>query len=53
MYQYFLNIILSLIEYCDIIYAGTSHRNLSDIDTLFFGGLTICINDHIHVQNMN
>ena len=41
--------ILSLIEYCDIIYAGTSHGNLSDIDKLFYRGLRICINDLIHV----
>ena len=31
----FKTMILSVIEYCDIIYAGTSQGNLSDIDKLF------------------
>ena len=42
--------ILSLIEYCDIIYAGTSHGNLSNLDKLFYCGLRICVNDRVHLN---
>ena len=38
--------VLSLIEYCDIVYAGTSCTNLQDIDKLFYQGLRICVNSH-------
>ena len=37
---------LSLIEYCDIIYGGTSQGNLSKIDQLFYRGLRICLNNN-------
>ena len=39
----FKTMVLSLIEYCDIIYAGTTQSNLSDIDKLFYRGLRICV----------
>ena len=39
----FKTMILSLIEYCDIIYAGTMRSNLNDIDRLFYRGLRICM----------
>ena len=35
--------ILSVIEYGDIIYAGTSIGNLHKIDKLFYRGLRICL----------
>ena len=34
--------ILSVIEYCDIIYAGTSQGNLTKIDHLFYRVLRLC-----------
>ena len=43
----FKTMILSVIEYCDIIYAGTSHANLAKIDNLFFRGLRICLDCNI------
>ena len=46
----FKTMILSLIEYCDIIYAGTSHGNLSNLDKLFYRGLRICVNDRVHLN---
>ena len=39
----FKAMILSLIEYCDIVYAGTSQTNLNNIDKLFYRGLRICM----------
>ena len=36
--------ILSLIEYGDVIFAGMSSRNLNNIDRLFYRGLRICLN---------
>ena len=45
----FKTMVLSLIEYCDIIYAGTSQGNLSNIDNLFYRGLRICINNQAHL----
>ena len=42
--------VLSLIEYCDIIYAGTSYGNLSNLDNLFYRGLRICINDRVNLS---
>ena len=38
----FKTMILSLIEYGDIIYEGTSARNLDNISKLFYKGLRIC-----------
>ena len=35
--------VLSLMEYCDILYAGTTQKNLCDIDKLFYRGLRICM----------
>ena len=35
--------VLSVIEYCDIVYAGTTQTNLSKIDRLFYRGLRICL----------
>ena len=35
-------VIESMIEYCDIIYSGTSQSNLEKIDKLFYRGLRIC-----------
>ena len=42
--------ILSLIEYGDVIYSGTSQFNLKKIVNLFYRGLRICENANIHVQ---
>ena len=38
----FKMMVLSIIEYGDIIYAGTSKANLDNIDKLFYRGLRIC-----------
>ena len=38
----FKTMILSLIEYGDVIYSGTSCENLKKLDTLFYRGLRIC-----------
>ena len=38
----FKTLILSLIEYGNIIYAGTTIRNLDKLDKLFYRGLRIC-----------
>ena len=46
----FKTMVLSLIEYCDIIYAGTSQGNLSNIDNLFYRGLRICVNNQAHLS---
>ena len=35
---------LSVIEYCDIIYTGTNQTNLTKIDNLFYRGLRIYLN---------
>ena len=40
----FKTMVLSLIEYGDIIYNGTSESNLKDIEKLFYRGLRICVN---------
>ena len=40
----FKTMILSLIEYGDIIYAGTNQSNISKIVNLFYRGLRICDN---------
>ena len=39
----FKTMVLSLIEYCDIVYAGTNQTNLTKIDNLFYRGLRICM----------
>ena len=38
----FKTMVLSLIEYCDILYTGTNQKNLGDIDKMFYRGLKIC-----------
>ena len=43
----FKTMVLSVIEYCDIIYAGTSPTNLDIIDKPFYRGLRICLNSNI------
>ena len=40
----FKTMILFLLEYGDVIFSGTSVRNLSSIDRLFYRGLRICLN---------
>ena len=40
----FKTMILSLLEYGDIVFAGTSLENLNKIDRLFYCGLRICLN---------
>ena len=47
----FRTMILSLIEYGDIIYNGTSQANLDKIDKSFYRGLRICINANNHIIN--
>ena len=39
----FKTMVLSVIEYGDIIYAGTSVGNLDKLDRLFYRGLRICL----------
>ena len=34
--------VLSIIEYCDIVYPGSNQINLTKIDTLLYSGFTIC-----------
>ena len=41
--------VLSIIEYGDIIYAGTSNANLDKVEKLFYRGLRICDATNIHV----
>ena len=36
-------------EYCDIIYEGTSAKNLDKIDKLFKQGLRICVRNRIPI----
>ena len=43
----FKTMILPILEYCDIIYEGTSASNLSKIDKLFKQGLKICLRNKI------
>ena len=40
----FKTMVLSVIEYCDIIYTGTSQSNLITVDNFFYRGLRICLN---------
>ena len=42
----FETMILSLIEYGDIVHNGTSQLNLNNIEKLFYRGLRICLNTH-------
>ena len=42
----FKTMILSLIEYGDIIYTGTSQNNITKITNLFYRGLRICDNSN-------
>ena len=44
--------VLSLIEYGDIIYGGTSINNLNKLDKLFYRGLRICDNSNTHVSKV-
>ena len=43
----FKTMVLSVIEYGDVIYAGTSALNLNKIDKLFYRGLRICMGNDI------
>ena len=45
----FKTMILSLIEYGDVVYNGTSQTNLNVIDKLFYRGLRICLNNNIYM----
>ena len=45
----FKSMVLSLIEYGDIIYQGTSCKNLDKLDKLFYRGLRICDNSNIRI----
>ena len=44
----FKTMVLSLLEYCDILYAGTTQKNLCDVDKLFYRGLRICMYTNNH-----
>ena len=46
----FKTMILSVIEYCDIVYAGTTCANLNSIDNLFYRGLRICMYTNNHLS---
>ena len=47
----FKTMVLSVIEYGDIIYAGTSVGNLDKLDRLFYRGLRICLgNENIFTK---
>ena len=49
----FKTMALSVIEYDDIIYSGTSLRNLDEINKLFYRGLRICTGTEIaHKKNL-
>ena len=45
----FKTMVLSLFEYGDIVFAGTSQENLKKIDRLFYRGLRICLNFNYNV----
>ena len=50
----FKTMILPIMEYCDIIYEGTSVKNLDKIDKLFKQGLRICVRNRFPiVKNYN
>ena len=46
----FKTMVSSLIEYGEIIYNGTSQKNLNDIEKLFYEGLRICVNPNNYVS---
>ena len=46
----FKTMVLSLIEYCDIVYSGTTQRNLNYIDKLFYRGLRICLHTNNYIS---
>ena len=46
----YVSMVLSIIEYCDVVYAGTSQVNLSKIDNLFYRGLRICTNANVSIS---
>ena len=47
----FKTMVLSVIEYGDIVYTGTSNGNLDKIDRLFYRGLRICLgNDAVFTR---
>ena len=43
----FKTMVLSVVEYCDIIYTGTTQANIMKIYNLFYRGLRICMNCNI------
>ena len=45
--------ILSVIEYGDIIYNGTSQTKLNDIEKLFYRGLRTCMNANNYIPKPN
>ena len=45
--------VLSLIEYGDIIYAGSSQNNVDKLSKLFYRGLRICDNSNINRLTKN
>ena len=47
----FKTMILPIIEYCDIIYEGSSAKNLSKIHKLFKQGLRICVRNRFPIVN--
>ena len=49
----FKTMILSLIEYGDIIYSGTNKSNMDKIVNLFYRGLRICDNTNNNVSKEN
>ena len=48
----FKTMILSLIEYGNIVYAGTTNKNLDKLDKLFYRGLRICDGTNARISNM-
>ena len=44
---FFKTMILPVMEYCDIIYEGTSAKNLAMIDKLFKQGSRICLRNRV------
>ena len=49
----FKTMVLSLIEYGDIIYAGSSQNNVDKLSKLFYRGLRICDNSNINRLTKN
>ena len=46
----FKTMVLSLLEYGDVIFSGTSARNVNNIDRLFYRGLRICLNFNFNLS---